>query len=110
MGTSIHADAGTHHQQTEASDWWETGNPVATKITDHSDLWSRKPRHSETLRRALKGAESEGVRRQLAWATIHGDVRLEHYFGAGQAAHLRDAEGTVLCTDGSVHLSRRLRL
>eukprot|EP00961_Rhodomonas_salina_P286627 3872874-Rhodomonas_salina.2 len=45
----------------------------------------------------------DSVRRQLAWATIHDGVRLEHYFSAGQAAHLRgaDSEGTVLFTDGS---------
>eukprot|EP00961_Rhodomonas_salina_P079056 1063005-Rhodomonas_salina.1 len=92
------------HTISRQKDWWETGNPVATKITDHLDLWSRTPRHSETLRRAMKRAESAGVRRQLAWATIHDEVCLEHYFSMGQAAHLRGAEGTVLCTDGSVHL------
>eukprot|EP00961_Rhodomonas_salina_P016830 227011-Rhodomonas_salina.2 len=92
------------HTISRQKDWWETGNQVATKITDQIDLWSRKPQHSETLRRAMKGAESESVLHQLAWATIHDEVRLKHYFSTGQAAHLRGAEGTVVCTDGSVHL------
>eukprot|EP00961_Rhodomonas_salina_P077337 1037200-Rhodomonas_salina.1 len=52
----------------------------------------------------MKGAERAGVLRQLAWATIHDKAHLKHYFSVGQAAHLRGAEGTVLCTDGSVHL------
>eukprot|EP00961_Rhodomonas_salina_P208982 2820334-Rhodomonas_salina.1 len=88
--------------------WWKTGDPVATKTKDHLDLWMPKgvEVNSETLRRAMAGEGTEAVRAQLAWATIHEDERLEDYFGAGQASHLRGAEGVVMCTDGSVKLSQ----
>eukprot|EP00961_Rhodomonas_salina_P282231 3813458-Rhodomonas_salina.3 len=44
-----------------------------------------------------------GVTELLVWHTIHGGS-VEHYFEAGQAAHLLEEPGTVVCTDSSVHL------
>eukprot|EP00961_Rhodomonas_salina_P017387 233894-Rhodomonas_salina.1 len=87
--------------------WWVTGNPVATNSKDHLDLWVLRtsPVHKETLRRAMKGMDSCSARQQLAWSTVHEDQRLEDYFSAGQATHLRTAGGTVVCTDWSVKLS-----
>eukprot|EP00961_Rhodomonas_salina_P210531 2842729-Rhodomonas_salina.1 len=55
------------------------------------------------LRDALKSMDDPSVTGLLAWGTIHSG-RTEDYFAAGQAAHLRDRTGTVMCTDGSVHL------
>eukprot|EP00961_Rhodomonas_salina_P274185 3704217-Rhodomonas_salina.1 len=55
----------------------------------------------------MKGMDSCSARQQLAWSTVHEDQRLEDYFSSGQAAHLRTARGTVVCTDWSVKLSYR---
>eukprot|EP00961_Rhodomonas_salina_P113438 1526135-Rhodomonas_salina.2 len=55
----------------------------------------------------MKGMDSSSARQQLAWSTVHEDQRLEDYFSSGQAAHLRTAGGTVVCTDWIVKLSVR---